>query len=233
MPERDLGDVVNASNVQGVALAPDGERVEGIRVSLVAKSFWGWDETGQDGTFEIRLPEGSSGPSILSIHAGGAGGCGWLGYYGPDMITTERVKATRLNEGGGDVNGIEIRLSGNWGDPCLGQRKVSGVVLGQDGRPVEGIWLGSSDYPVWLRSGVDGTFEFTIAKGWLGLSVVLSIHANEVPAFPDCGMVGYYGPGGFTTQREEATRVEVGNADVTGIEVRLPASPDDLCNQQE
>ena len=45
--------------------------------------------------------------------------------------------------------------------------------------------------------------------------------------------MGFFGPGGFTTQSEEATRVEVGDADVTGIEIKLPASPEELCNRQE
>ena len=61
-PARNSLDPPNASSVQGVALGLDGEPVEGLRVSLVAETFWNWGETGRDGTFEIRLPEGSSGP---------------------------------------------------------------------------------------------------------------------------------------------------------------------------
>ena len=64
-----------------------------------------------------------------------------------------------------------------------------------------------------------------------GSSMVLSIHADEVPDFPDCGVVGYYGPGGFTTWREEAS-VEIGGNGAIGIEIRLPATPDELCRGQ-
>ena len=39
--------------------------------------------------------------------------------------------------GRGDVSGIEIRFSGIGDDLCLGQRNVTGIVLGPDGRPVE------------------------------------------------------------------------------------------------
>ena len=47
----------------------------------------------------------ASGSSLLSVHAGEAGECGWLGYHGPDGITTERFKATMLDVGDGDVRG--------------------------------------------------------------------------------------------------------------------------------
>ena len=120
-PARNSLDAPNESSVQGVALGLDGEPVEGLRVSLVAESFWNWGETGRDGTFEIRLPEGSSGPSILSIHAGDAGNCGWLGYHGPDGITALRTQATRVEIGSGNVTGIEIRLPVNADNLCPGQ----------------------------------------------------------------------------------------------------------------
>ena len=55
-PARNSLDPPNASSVQGVALGLDGEPVEGLRVSLVAETFWNWGETGRAGTFEIRLP---------------------------------------------------------------------------------------------------------------------------------------------------------------------------------
>ena len=70
--------------------------------------------------------------------------------------------------------------------------------------------------------------RFRLLEDWSG-SCILSIHADEVGA---CGLVGDYRPGGFTTLSEEATRVEVGAADVIGIEIRLPASPYELCNRQ-
>ena len=122
-PARNSLDPPNASSVQGVALGLDGEPVEGLRVSLVAETFWNWGETGRDGTFEIRLPEGSSGRSILSIHAVDGGDCGWLGYHGPDGITTLRTQATQVKIGDGNVTGTEIRLPVNADDLCPGQRR--------------------------------------------------------------------------------------------------------------
>ena len=225
VPGRDAFDAPGVSTLQGVALGLDGEPVQGLRVSLVAESFWNWGETGRDGTFEIRLPGGSSSPSILSIHAGGAGDCGWLGYHGPDGITTPRAQATRVTIGDGNVTGILIRLPVDEDDLCLGQRKVSGRALGPDGRPVEGVWFEAFDE--WWYVGGDGAFEFSVPEGWSG-SYLLSIHTGEVA---DCGLVGYYGPGGFTTRLEDAA-IEIGGVDATGIEIRLPANPDDLCSRQ-
>ena len=112
---------------------------------------------------------------------------------------------------------------------------MTGAVLGPDGEPVLGIGIGLFDsvsgfWPrEWGDTGQDGTFEIRLLEGWPG-SLILGIYADEV-AWP-CGQLGYYGPGGFTTQREAATRVEVGDADVTGIEIRLPASPEALLPQQ-
>ena len=110
VPGRDPDDVANASSVSGGAFGPGDEPLQGVRVSLVGEDFWSWGETGEDGAFVIPVPDGSSGPSVLSIHAGGAGECGWLGYHGPDGITTARTQATRVEIADGNVTGIEIRL---------------------------------------------------------------------------------------------------------------------------
>ena len=219
-------DASNESRVQGVVLGQDGEPVEGIRVSVVAESFWNWGEAGRDGTFEIRLPQGSSGPSILSIHAGDAGDCGWLGYHGPDGITTLRAQVTQVKIGDGNVTGIEVRLPVNANDMCPGQRKVTGIVLGPDGRPVEGIWLEA--FGEWSYVGRDGTFEFSVPEGWVG-STTLGIHAGEL--VPGCDLVGYYGPGGFTTRSGDAW-LDIGGLGATGVDIRLPATPEHLCSGQ-
>ena len=222
LPGSNSLDAPNESSVTGVALWPDGQPVEGLRVSLVADSSWSWGETGQDGTFAIRVLEGSSGPSILSMHAGEVGDCRWLGYHGPDGITTVHSQATRVDISKGNVTGIEIRLPVDADDLCPETRKVTGIVLGPEGEPVEGIWLAAVDG--WLGTGVDGTFEFSVPEDWAG-SFLLSIHADEVP---DCGQVGYFGSEGFTTLSENAS-LEMSGIGGIGIEIRLPATPDELC----
>ncbi|MYE08245.1 MAG: hypothetical protein F4Y05_01425 [Acidimicrobiaceae bacterium] len=225
VPERGPSGASTASSVNGVALGSDGEPVGGLRVSLVAESFWSWGETGEDGTFAVRVPEGSSGPSIVSIHAGDAGDCRWLGYHGPDGVTTARSLATRVDAGNGNVTGIEIRLPVGADDLCPDTRKVTGTVLGPDGRPAEGIWLWLAAVEGWLRVGNDGSFEFSVPEDWTGSSYVLSI---QVPEVEDCGEVGYFGSDGFTTRYPEAS-LEMSGIGGTGIEIRLPAGADELC----
>ena len=221
----DSFDAPNAPSVQGLALWLDGGPVEGLRVSLVSETFWNWGETGRDGTFEIRLPEGSSGPFLLSIHAGVAGDCGWLGYHGPDGITNLRAQATRIEIADGNVTEMDIRLPVNADDLCPAQRKVTGIVLGPDGRPAGGLWL--YVHPEWSHVGPDGAFAFPVPEGSPGRST-LSIHAGDI--VPGCDLVGFYGPGGFTTRFGDAW-LEIGGLGLTGIEIRLPASPDELCRQ--
>ena len=176
------------------------------------------------------MPEGWSGSYVLNIHTDEvAGGCGLVGFYGPGGFTTRREDAS-LEIGGVDATGIEIRLPATPDDLCSRQSMVSGAVLGPDGEPVSGIWIefAAKAFQAWGQTGQDGAFEIRLLDGLSG-SPILSVHAGEVAG---CDWVGFYGPGGFTTLSEEATRVEVGDADVTGIEIRLPASPDELCNRQ-
>ena len=94
--------------VHGVVLDPSGAPVEGIRLSLVADTFWNWGETGQDGTFRIGVPEEASGPVVVSVHGGRAASCNWLGYHSPGGLTSRREDATQVAVGG--AAGIEVKL---------------------------------------------------------------------------------------------------------------------------
>ena len=225
MPERDSIDAPGVSSVQGLALGLDGEPVEGLRVSLVAETFWSWGETGGAGTFEIHLPEGSSGPSVLSIHAGGAGDCGWLGYHGPDGITALRTQATRVEISDGNVTGIEVRLPVGEDDLCPGQRKVTGIVLGPDGEPLEGIglwaWQGAATNSGYGETGADGVFDIGVPSG----SFTLDVYAVS----GECSFVGWYdGAGSITSSRSQAAKVVVGGISVEGIVIHLPENPGEL-----
>ena len=83
VPGRDPADLANASKVSGRALGPDDEPLQGVRVSLAGEDFWNWGEASVDGSFVIPVPEGASGPSLLSVHAGKAGECGMAGLPRP------------------------------------------------------------------------------------------------------------------------------------------------------
>ena len=208
--------------IRGTVSDSGGEVVEGIRVSAVSDAFWGWGETASDGTFEVRLPDGSSGSSVLSVHAGGVADCGWLGYHSVSGLTTFREHATRIELGEVDPASIEISLPATSGELCQGQRTVSGTVLGPSGDPV-GVFVGAFDQ--WSFSGDNGLFELRLPEGSGGSSPLLV----EVPG---CSNIGFYGPGGFTTRPADAWQVEFGGVDVTGVEIRLPATPQELCRRQ-
>ena len=87
-----------------------------------------------------------------------------------------------------------------------------------------GLWLwdASTDNSRFEGNSADGTFDLDHKNGTYGLRVYVwrddSWHH-----------VGWYGgEDGFTTDRAQATPIEIDSADVTGIEIRLPANPADL-----
>ena len=103
--------------------------------------------------------------------------------------------------------------------------RIQGVLLGPDGSPLEGIglwaWSGERSNSGYSTTQPDGTFTIAVPDG----SFTLDIYANTGE---DCTFVGWYGHDGFTTVKESATRIEVDGTDITGIEITLPAEPDEL-----
>ena len=221
LPDREALGALGGPRVQGTVRGPSGVPLEGIRISAWGDTVWNWGETAADGTFDIGMPEGSSDSAVVSVHGGKAADCRWLGYHGEGELIGLRKNATRVAIGDADVTGIEIRLPGDPDALCGGQRTISGRVLGPDGRPVAEVWVGGFDE--WSYTGRDGAFAIRAPQGAFSL---LSI---EVPA---CEHVGFYNASGFTTLESEASRLELGATDVTGMEIRLPASPAELCRRQ-
>ena len=215
---------VAESRVRGSVAGPDGSPVEGVRVSLVADAFWGWAETGPDGTFEVRLPAGSAGSAVVSVHAGETADCRWLGYHSPGGLTTVRDAATRVEVGRDEVASVQVALAAGPDGLCGAQGTLRGTVVESDGTPAQ--WLELEAFGEFRVVGEDGTFEIPLPENW-PVPSILSIHDF------DCGLIGYYSIGGFATRREDAARIEVGAADAVGIEVRLPQSRDDLCGSKE
>ncbi|MDE2888407.1 MAG: hypothetical protein OXR72_09325 [Gemmatimonadota bacterium] len=108
MPTDRHGTTEGLSVVHGVVLSPTGAPAKGIRISLVADTFWNWGEAGQDGTFRIGVPNEASGPFVVSVHGGQAASCHWLGYHHHGGLTSQRQDATQFAIGG--MIGIEVRL---------------------------------------------------------------------------------------------------------------------------
>ncbi len=68
----------------------------------------------------------------------------------------------------------------------------------------------------------DGRFDIVVSDG----AFTIGIYVLEARAWRHIGWHG--GETGFTTDREQARVIEVDGADVTGLEIRLPANPADL-----
>ena len=101
---------------------------------------------------------------------------------------------------------------------------IQGKVVGPDNQPLEGIglwaWQGTRADSGFGRTKEDGSFAIEVPDG----SFTLDVYAPG----EGCTFVGWYGPGGFTTVREDATHIEVDGESVQDIVVRLPERPDTL-----
>ena len=104
------------------------------------------------------------------------------------------------------------------------RHRIAGVVLGPAGEPLEGIgiwaWQGEADNSGFDRTGPGGEFDISVPDG----SFTLDVYA----AGPGCSFVGWYDGNSITASYDEAVRVTVDGESVGGIEIRLPAHPDDL-----
>ena len=103
--------------------------------------------------------------------------------------------------------------------------RIQGQVVGPDDQPLEGIglwaWQGDVENSGAGTTRSDGTFILVVPDGSFTLDVYSDFGAG-------CTFVGWLGPGGFTTSRESAIRVQVGGTDVNGIMIKLPKQLDQL-----
>ena len=195
--------------IQGTVLGPDGKPARGIAV-------WLWGESTDDskfapvtadGTFDIHHQNGTFTIEVWIWQDPGGRQIGW--YGGEGGFTADREQATVLVVDGADVTDIEIRLPPG----------VRGTVLDSDGEPVTGIglwsWDGSRYSSKFGQSDTDGTFYIVHQNG----TVTLRVEVRKDDAWHH---IGWYGEGGFTTDRKQATPIKIDGADVTGVEVRLP-----------
>ena len=95
-------------NIQGVIASQDGHPLQGLILWAWqgSRSNSGISRTGPEGTFYIRVPEGSF---TLDIYASSPSGCvGW--YDGKKSITTRRDERAKVLVDGASISGIDIKL---------------------------------------------------------------------------------------------------------------------------
>lgn len=145
---------------------------------------------------------------VLTINAESPGGRQDIGWYHEGSgFTPLREQATVLALKGEDITDIVIRL------PELRWHRITGLVLGPDDQPAEGVSVtGVGETTLPGSMGADGTFSLLT----LGGSYALRIHVDGRPS-------GWYGgEDGFVLLWEQATFLVVEDQDVTDIVIRLP-----------
>ncbi len=99
---------------------------------------------------------------------------------------------------------------------------IEGTLVGPDGQPVPGAIVQAVDIRTLAgASTFPGELILRLAPGRYRLEVY--------GVGPNCGRIGFHGPGGFTPRLDDAIVLEIGEAPISGIEIRLPASLDELC----
>lgn len=96
------------SAIRGVIVDPDGRPADGVglwawQIHNTDNSRWG--QTGSDGTFVIRVPDGTF---RLDVYAAPEGMC--AGHYNGEGLTANHQEALLVTVEGTDIEGIRIRL---------------------------------------------------------------------------------------------------------------------------
>ena len=203
------------SRIEGVVLGPDGAPQEGLVVRVHNQLEAGSSArfTNHEGHFEWTIETGSY-ELELSI-----GGCRlrWSSTDGRlEPISAERARFL-LDAAG--LTGPVLHLSEALSEQCP---RVKGVVLGPDGAPTEGISLRVHNGPrVEGQGATDDTGEF---------EVLVEGGSYDLSLFSDGCVLNWSG----SDDRLEAlspsrARFVVGEGGVTGLALRLSATPSEQC----
>ena len=216
--------------IRGAVRDASGAPLQGIRVSILSETYWNWEETGVTGAFSIGFPDRESGPFLVSVHAGDtAADCNWLGYHGPDGLHSLRREATLVSVAEGDPEPIEVTLPMAPDELCNLDRTLSGVVVGPGDRPVEGVrvWF----HRLGISTARDGSWTRRLFEGWWSHH----LHRPLSITLPQCDKEIFFTVDGSSESPnwafELARRFEVAPVGITDIELRLRATPEQLCQE--
>ena len=165
--------------------------------------------TDSDGGFSVAISE----PGRFRV---GARINGCTIYHRRGGVTSMWDRATLVQVSSKNVTDITLQLAEG-----MCERRISGRLLNPDGSPHANQWVRASGRQGsgGARSGADGSFAFAVpASGTYGMST----------DFGDCQI--RQGSRGPTTNWRSAAQIRVTNADVAGIEFRLPEDPSTFCD---
>ncbi len=196
-------------SISGRLLDSNGNGIEGVWVNAQADGDGVAEYTDANGRFELVL----SDPGEYQLYAYIDGCAVYYREGGATALLSERTLVSLLDQ---DVDDIRLQLEQ---DMC--RLRISGKLLNADGTPKSGVWVSASGESgsggAW--SSEDGTFSFAVPdEGSYRLFVWID----------DCGV--YYAGDGATGDEAQARSLSLTNADVTGIDFRLPEDPSTFCN---
>ena len=216
--------------IRGALVDPSGAPVEGMRVYAYpwrgGSGLFGL--TDAKGSFEIAVPAGAW---RLSVHSGSR--CTVFGEYRPDGALGAWGDAARLNTGPDASPSVRItlpteidRLRGR--STCRepdGDGWVRGTVRDPNGRGVADIEISACD----LEGVVGCARAVTNADGAYALDAPPGEYSLTVrPTADPCVIWGVRGAQGQLADSRSAAALTIGETRLRGIDIRLPAAPEDL-----
>jgi hypothetical protein len=201
-------------SIKGTVTGLDGKPLANVFVIALSSPSGEWTgvvTTASDGTYSIAVPAGSY---ILEFNDQS----GWYydGYYTSGGFTLDRGSATPVTVTISDVTGIDVQMeAGN---------TINGTVTGPGGKPLANITV-----ELWSESPYLGPLgDFTTASD--GTYSVPDFGSVFLYFFDPAGryLTGWYSSSGFTLDRTSATLVTGTNSDVTGINVQMPTSKENI-----
>lgn len=217
----------------------DGKPVEGLHVVARVHGEGPRDHeqraTGAGGTVRLGLAEGKYELDVLSDQYSD---CTVHGPENPDGIW--RAVIAIGGSGPSEMRVVLARrqpLEGVHSVPChfdVPYHRVQGTILGPGDEPLEGVSVLpfgphlEGPRPAALTAS-DGTYALEVPDGSYRLRVFVTIEGTECLL----GFAGFEGSYSYGYTGFKPGRIDVQGAAVSGLTVRLPGSPADLCRRIE
>lgn len=199
-----------STKITGQLLDADDDPLANVRVwAQPENGTSSGAQTDSDGSFSITVPE--AGQYRVSTRIDGCSV-----YYRRSGITANWNQATQIRVSDSDVTGIRIQLTEG-----MCEHRISGRLLNADGSTRASMWVSASGNAGsgGASTAADGSFSFAVpGNGSYRLSVYID------------GCSIYRGARAPAKNWNGASQTTVSNADVTGIEFRLPEDPATFCN---